>query len=698
MLGLQRIPTSHPSPKLSTKARNDQKWENHKDCIRNVYINRDHTLKETMKVIEDTYNFTASARKWKQKLKEWKFEKNVPATYMSIIIAKRENRKRKEGKDTKFFYGGAEIKSEKFENFNKRKTTKAMDVVPPTVATPEDITYYTPSPQALFTPPDVENNLALDPQVVNIEHIDYLTITDDILDPRASSKGTSNKSGNIVEEILTFLPDPSHQHGERHMLIETISPSSMLWNCSGRGLHTIDEESVIGLDDEILAPSVALDLIKNHICGARVDFENYRAKAAIIKYLGAIILAIERKCCSEETLFEYCSEFLDLLEVGPGVFVSALRQSPHKPIFQIPKDSDVFLLYHELSALLQSEFQQTTEVVTRICVLLADLETLYPEMSYRAETLYKVAISGYEEVGKFDHLFQCQLSLADLLIDLNRPSEAYELLALACGKYLNNYLDLWVNEKPTTTCYILASLFPVSPGVRPSIFRIKHIVSQRLEIPPGGSDNYELYVMMIHEIAALGGILSVEAGLNNFVIYVEALNSFWSELFGKLSSLDDVAFASLKAFAYIQHSYYLPNGFNLFSHPNCLDDITTAHQYLIGRGHLRQDLKVQLIQHVEYLRSRILNEQQTQIQGLFSLEFEIQSMFSLEVEILKISPGISRDSSNISHSSPLGTLQLQSSLPEDMKDTGDIFESSTTKRKYGVTFIDSMRAGLCFTD
>jgi hypothetical protein len=50
---------------------------------------------------------------------------------MSILVAKYEKRKRSEGKDTKFFHGGAEIKSERFENFKKRKTTKVMDVASP---------------------------------------------------------------------------------------------------------------------------------------------------------------------------------------------------------------------------------------------------------------------------------------------------------------------------------------------------------------------------------------------------------------------------------------------------------------------------------------------------------------------------------------------------------------------------------------
>jgi hypothetical protein len=59
MLGFQRMPTPYSSSKTPTKARNDRKWETHKDNIRSVYMDMDHTLKETMKIMGDTYHFTA---------------------------------------------------------------------------------------------------------------------------------------------------------------------------------------------------------------------------------------------------------------------------------------------------------------------------------------------------------------------------------------------------------------------------------------------------------------------------------------------------------------------------------------------------------------------------------------------------------------------------------------------------------------
>jgi hypothetical protein len=97
------------------------------------------TISRRGKIIKAQFNTLnplkpiCSERKWKEKLKEWKFEKNIAAADMRVLIAKGEKRKRDEGKKTKFFHSGTEIKPERFENFKKRKNTKYMDVASPTV-------------------------------------------------------------------------------------------------------------------------------------------------------------------------------------------------------------------------------------------------------------------------------------------------------------------------------------------------------------------------------------------------------------------------------------------------------------------------------------------------------------------------------------------------------------------------------------
>ncbi|KUJ17346.1 uncharacterized protein LY89DRAFT_51488 [Mollisia scopiformis] len=100
--------SAQPS-RLSTLERNNQKWDAHKDEIRHIYLDEDKTLQETMQAIESTHHFKASVRKWKMRLKEWNFEKNIPSKEMGFMVEKAEKRKREEGKETKFMRNGFQV-------------------------------------------------------------------------------------------------------------------------------------------------------------------------------------------------------------------------------------------------------------------------------------------------------------------------------------------------------------------------------------------------------------------------------------------------------------------------------------------------------------------------------------------------------------------------------------------------------------
>jgi len=77
------------------------------------------TLIETMRIIKQEHGFKASSRKWKDKLKEWKFDKyliqNLTETEKGILVAKAAKRKL-EGKDTVFYYGGTHIHTFQWKN------------------------------------------------------------------------------------------------------------------------------------------------------------------------------------------------------------------------------------------------------------------------------------------------------------------------------------------------------------------------------------------------------------------------------------------------------------------------------------------------------------------------------------------------------------------------------------------------------
>jgi hypothetical protein len=62
-----------------------------------------------------------SARKFKEKIKEWKFEKYLTAEEMKFIAAKAETRARERGKGTEFYKHGAKINQKRIEKSAKRK-------------------------------------------------------------------------------------------------------------------------------------------------------------------------------------------------------------------------------------------------------------------------------------------------------------------------------------------------------------------------------------------------------------------------------------------------------------------------------------------------------------------------------------------------------------------------------------------------
>jgi len=109
-----------------------------------------------------------SGRKWKEKMKEWDFEKNVPTKDRRFIVAKARKRELEEGKQTMFSRNGMRIDHDKIESFKKKKLNEDNAVSPSTpgefsiqfikyrltsIATPQHISYETPKPEAINESP-----------------------------------------------------------------------------------------------------------------------------------------------------------------------------------------------------------------------------------------------------------------------------------------------------------------------------------------------------------------------------------------------------------------------------------------------------------------------------------------------------------------------------------------------------------------
>jgi hypothetical protein len=69
-------------------------------------------------------------RKYKMKLKEWKFDKNLPSKNMRIVLAKASKRAAEEDKETVFYSSGQEINADRIENFKKRMKLDRVGIAP----------------------------------------------------------------------------------------------------------------------------------------------------------------------------------------------------------------------------------------------------------------------------------------------------------------------------------------------------------------------------------------------------------------------------------------------------------------------------------------------------------------------------------------------------------------------------------------
>lgn len=198
---------------------------------------------------------------------------------------------------------------------------------------------------------------------------------------------------------------------------------------------------------------------------------------------------------------------------------------------------------------------------------------------------------------------------------------------------------------------------------------------------------------MIYEIAALGGILSTKASESDSVLYLEALDPLWSEIFTQLSLLSDTNFFMLKAFAYLQRSNYLCNGFNLFRHHSFVEDFYTAGQYLAKGNHFSPQLKDEYQRHYVGLQIRARS-----IPHLSTLD--MMDAFS----IARLSD-VSENWGDVTPSRPAAavlTFPRDAHLQTVLGDTGDcldsIFDIAISRKKYGVCFSDGRKWGLVFTD
>ncbi|KAE8443306.1 hypothetical protein EG329_002022 [Mollisiaceae sp. DMI_Dod_QoI] len=195
--GRLQASSATPQPrKLTALERNNLKWEFHKAEIRLIYVDQDKTLKETMQC----------ERKWKEKIKQWKFDKNVPSSDMGFMVIKAEKRKAEHGKDTMFYRSGIPVDRNKLEQFKKRKTREGTMNTQSVPETPPQVAYSTPKPQSRGLSPIREAD-------------DFLGETAEL---GLSSTGFEGENTNLLPSTQHVTPQQdamiAHFSGDNHQL------------------------------------------------------------------------------------------------------------------------------------------------------------------------------------------------------------------------------------------------------------------------------------------------------------------------------------------------------------------------------------------------------------------------------------------------------------------------------------------------
>ncbi|KAN0108734.1 hypothetical protein V8E51_008476 [Hyaloscypha variabilis] len=186
-------------------SRNDQKWEYLKDEIQRVYMKENNTLPRTMLQIEQAHGFKASPRKWKDKLKEWGFEKNLSENDMRIVVAKVDKRKAAR-KETHVFLNGVQMTVEKLENFKKRKTVRESGPASPSASTPGPVTYSTPRCDLeMSLTREMDETVELDDTFTNLD------FSAQVFSAPPQPQGLNVEDTNLYTSRTTSYPLLSHE-------------------------------------------------------------------------------------------------------------------------------------------------------------------------------------------------------------------------------------------------------------------------------------------------------------------------------------------------------------------------------------------------------------------------------------------------------------------------------------------------------
>ncbi|PWW77507.1 ankyrin [Tuber magnatum] len=124
-------------------------WAAQRERIKLHYFDEGRNLTDVKELMSSLYDFHATEKQYKTRIKVWGLEKKVKTEEMKAIIRIREKRKR-EGKDSTFLVRKRIVPDQKIERFKRsHKEPTYLESPPPT---PSDIECFTPRPDDGYSP------------------------------------------------------------------------------------------------------------------------------------------------------------------------------------------------------------------------------------------------------------------------------------------------------------------------------------------------------------------------------------------------------------------------------------------------------------------------------------------------------------------------------------------------------------------
>jgi hypothetical protein len=365
------------------------------------------------------------------------------------------------------------------------------------------------------------------------------------------------QSGRLMH--TTASPKPVAKTRLLHSLIQDIGRYPVLLDVTEFEIHNVNITSIIGDDAGPSLKCISV-LVRKVIKMAKVDVERGEIYSAQLKYLASIIVYGQTPGHNRLTLSRYISELLELFET----------YSPRFP------DLTALSTLHQLSVDVESAFGAFAPVTVRTLSIFADLlgrSPLYEFPDHKdTEAIYRRMIAYSHQQGNFQELFRWQLSLADLLLRLQRLDQSVPLLASAAGDYLMNHdLISLTSESRRAGILELRKLRSGSSWdtVKSAVCEMRGILAKKLR-NPALRDDLELYIHLLREIVGLGSAFS---GLS----CVAAAELLFSAVIPKLDYLSDFEFGALKAQGYLERSSLY---FSQHKYRHTVDDLSAGYKYI----------------------------------------------------------------------------------------------------------------------